>query len=117
MVRTPHPVEAEVYSWDELCGVRGHGAVRVQDGIVTSVLCGGGGYDNEVGQKQVRYALPRRRYYRTALFAFVASKQAQLPLTVFQKIEMNRWFKLGEFTVEKIEPADEENWITLVRTS
>lgn len=91
-------------------------AVNIDDGLVRSVLCGGRGqHSDDVNYWQVKYSLPRRKFYEHAVKAFERTLAAGSPVRVYEKLRQNEWLFLGEFKVSEVLSGQREHSVIMSR--
>lgn len=97
----------KILSWDEV--VVKHGGISAivkKNGKITSILCGGNDYIDEVYDGSIVYYIPDRPFYKTSIDTFQSCYELQYNFLVFQKIKRNIWREHGSFKVGKIEKID-----------
>jgi hypothetical protein len=102
---------SDYLSWEQVCLLHGQvGAIRIEDGKIKSLLCGGPGYADDVTEKEIIYHVPNRKYYKNAIDSLHRALGQQYVLTVYVKHRQNRWTELPNFRVEKIE-LNGKSWV------
>lgn len=93
--------------WSEVAGIhRGVTGISVTGGVPTSILCNpakSGPFPDHVGETSLIYYVngPSKTMYADKLIAAVGSG---LRVRVFQKVAMNDWRDLGEWTPTRAMP-------------
>lgn len=105
-------------SWNDV--VEHHGsraAVRLVNGRVRSILCGGIDHADDVSDDRVEYIIPNRPYYKRTLDAFRSCRETGSRFEVYYKIRTNEWREMGYFVAVAIEDRGSEYCINLAKSA
>jgi hypothetical protein len=91
-------------------------AVKIDGGLVRSVLCSGRGqHSDEITFWKVKYSLPRRQFYEHAVDAFRRTLAAGSAVRVYEKLRQNEWLLLGDFKVTEVLSERHEHSVIMTR--
>jgi hypothetical protein len=103
-------------TWEDLLRERGSGStILKKDGLVDSILFGGGGYRDRVDGEFLTYHIPRRKYYFSSIKDLTICKDKRHSFRVFRKVRSNTWEILGFYWVDFILENESDFLVTLKR--
>lgn len=103
--------EKKVITWVEVGNVHKTVAgIYVKGGKVVSLLCNpkpSGPYRNVITESRIEYRVDSRTQ-NAGVKALIAAVEKKLPITVFEKVDVNAWRNLGEWTPTKFQDEREK---------
>ena len=89
-------------------------AVKIVDGQIISLLCGGGDYSENIVNNEIKYLSPNRPHYKKSISTFESAIILGYKFNVYFKIKKNEWSDLGVFLAKSIKIKEKNYEIQLI---